>query len=191
MKRSLITTASKNVNVLVFVSSIFEKLCASFLLATLLYHFVFPQYALASSSPLVFPYDDNLKQNYLIAQEQKRQALAQLALLEVYKKNASERYHVLTAYSSTVWQTDDSPFITASGSRVREGIVAANSLPFGTKILIPELFGDRVFTVEDRMAPKNYHKIDIWFPSTEQAFEFGVKKAKVVVLPAEASAVLH
>src|SRR3989338_7593532 len=35
---------------------------------------------------------------------------------------------VVTAYSSTTWQTDDSPLITASGTNVREGIVAANFL---------------------------------------------------------------
>jgi len=46
---------------------------------------------------------------------------------------------VITAYSSTVDQTDDTPFITANGSFVRDGIVANNMLPFGTKIKIPEL----------------------------------------------------
>ncbi|MDP3003980.1 MAG: hypothetical protein Q8N43_00505, partial [Candidatus Azambacteria bacterium] len=35
---------------------------------------------------------------------------------------------VLTAYSSTPDQTDDTPFITASNTRVRDGIVAANFL---------------------------------------------------------------
>ena len=73
---------------------------------------------------------------------------------------------VLTAYSSTADQTDSTPFITASGSHVRDGIVAANFLAFGTKVKIPEIFGDKVFTVEDRMALKHSDKIDIWFPKS-------------------------
>src|SRR5437868_1496729 len=38
----------------------------------------------------------------------------------------------ITAYSSTEDQTDDSPFITASGAHVADGIVAANFLPLHT-----------------------------------------------------------
>ncbi len=87
---------------------------------------------------------------------------------------------IVTAYSSTPWETDDSPEITASGSHVREGIVANNFLPLGTKIRIPELFGDRVFVVEDRMHWKkgNYH-IDIWLPSYQEAKNFGVKRTYI------------
>jgi len=87
---------------------------------------------------------------------------------------------IVTAYSSTPWETDDSPNITASGSLVREGIVANNFLPLGTKIKIPELFGDKVFVVEDRMNWKkgNYH-VDIWFPSYQEAKEFGAKRTYI------------
>ena len=90
----------------------------------------------------------------------------------------------ITAYSSTPDQTDDSPFTTASGKRVRDGIVAANMLPLGTKIKIPELYGDKVFVVEDRMHARNYGKVDIWFPSRGEAKYFGVKIATIVVLEA-------
>ena len=48
----------------------------------------------------------------------------------------------VTAYSSTPEETDDTPFITASNTRVRHGIVATNMLPFGTRIQFPEVFGD-------------------------------------------------
>ena len=69
---------------------------------------------------------------------------------------------VITAYSSTVWQTDDTPFITASGKTVEQGIVANNMLPFGTEIMIPELYGDEIFVVEDRMnQKKGYYHVDI------------------------------
>jgi 3D (Asp-Asp-Asp) domain-containing protein len=90
---------------------------------------------------------------------------------------------VLTAYSSTVAQTDDTPFITANGTYVHDGVVANNGLPFGTEIRIPELYGNKVFAVEDRMHWRmgDYH-FDIWFPSYEQAKSFGVRYAYVEVL---------
>ncbi|MFH1582212.1 MAG: 3D domain-containing protein [bacterium] len=90
---------------------------------------------------------------------------------------------VVTAYSSTVWQTDDTPFITAANTYVREGIVANNYLPFGTKVRMPEIYGDKIFIVEDRMSSKksNYH-IDIWLSSYFEAKEFGAKKTYIEVL---------
>ena len=89
---------------------------------------------------------------------------------------------ILTGYSSTPDQTDDTPFITASNTYVRDGIVAANFLAFGTKVQIPSLFGDKVFTVEDRMARKHNDKMDIWFPERYLAKNFGVKEAEVMIL---------
>jgi 3D (Asp-Asp-Asp) domain-containing protein len=90
---------------------------------------------------------------------------------------------VITAYSSTVWQTDEDPFITASGSLVKEGIVANNLLPFGTKVKIPEIYGDKIFVVEDRMnARKGSYHLDIWFPDYYQAKDFGAKRAYIEVL---------
>jgi 3D (Asp-Asp-Asp) domain-containing protein len=90
---------------------------------------------------------------------------------------------VVTAYSSTPWQTDDTPEITASGKRVKDGIVANNMLPFGTKIRMPELYGNQVFTVEDRMnqVKGNYH-VDIWFPSYSEAKNFGAKMTYIEIL---------
>ncbi len=89
---------------------------------------------------------------------------------------------ILTAYSSTPDQTDDTPFITASGTRTRDGVVASNFLAFGTKVQIPSLFGDKVFTVEDRMAKKHGDKIDIWFPERQLAKRFGVQEAEVIIM---------
>lgn len=89
---------------------------------------------------------------------------------------------LVTAYSSTPDQTDDSPFITAMGTGVRDGIVATNFLPFGTKIKMPEIYGDRVFIVEDRMNRRFWHTVDIWFPDRASAKEFGVKTIKIQIL---------
>lgn len=89
---------------------------------------------------------------------------------------------VLTGYSASIDETDSTPLITASGAWVGDGVAASNFLPFGTQIKIPEIFGGKVFTIKDRMAPKHSDKIDIWFESKELAKTFGARKAQVQVL---------
>lgn len=88
----------------------------------------------------------------------------------------------ITAYSSSPDETDDTPFITALGTWVRDGIVAANFLPFGTKIKIPDVFGDKIFIVEDRMHERKNNFIDIWMPSKEKALSFGIIKTRIKIL---------
>ena len=87
-----------------------------------------------------------------------------------------------TAYSSTPDQTDDTPFITAKGTYVRDGIIAANFLPFGTKIRIPEIYGYRVFVVEDRMNKRYWYNVDIWFPERRQALTFGSQRVLIEII---------
>ncbi|MEK7532755.1 MAG: hypothetical protein AAB579_04130 [Patescibacteria group bacterium] len=89
---------------------------------------------------------------------------------------------VATAYNSLAWQTDDTPFITASGTHTRHGVVAANFLPIGTRVRFPEVYGDTVFTVEDRMNQKyNRGRIDIWMLEYRDAKQFGAKRLKMEV----------
>ena len=85
-----------------------------------------------------------------------------------------KRKVVVTFYSSTIDQTDSTPFITARGSEVRDGIIAANFLPFGTKVKLPELFDDKVFIVEDRMHERFTSRIDVWVPTRKEAVDRGV-----------------
>lgn len=82
----------------------------------------------------------------------------------------------MSAYTSAVNETDGSPFITADGSVVRDGVIATNALPFGTKVRIPSLFGDKVFTVRDRMNQRYYYRVDVWMTTKKAAFTFGVKR---------------
>jgi len=90
---------------------------------------------------------------------------------------------IITGYSSTSWQTDNTPFITASGKYVEDGFVANNMLPFGTRVRIPELYGDKIFVVEDRMnSKKGYYHIDVWFEDYHQAKDFGAKITYIEVL---------
>jgi 3D (Asp-Asp-Asp) domain-containing protein len=88
---------------------------------------------------------------------------------------------IATAYNSEPGQTDGSPWITASGTRCHEGVIAANHLPIGTKVLI-DGFGNRVFTVEDRMSRRYNKRIDIWFRSHQAAKKFGVRRIRYHVL---------
>lgn len=110
-----------------------------------------------------------------------------LAKKEIQKpisiQNSKERTVSLTAYSSTVFQCDGDPFTTASGTRVKDGTVAANFLPFGTTIQIPDIFGNKVFVVEDRMARRFSNTVDIWMSNYQSAIQFGkVRSAKIVIL---------
>ena len=87
----------------------------------------------------------------------------------------------ITAYSSTPDQTDDTPFIMASGKHVYDGAIATNFLPLGTKVRFPELFGDKVFTVEDRMNRRFQDRIDIWMETRTEALNFGMRSTTVEV----------
>lgn len=96
---------------------------------------------------------------------------------------AAQRVWVtVTAYSSTPEQTDDTPFITAKGTEVRDGIIAANFLEFDTKVRIPELFGDKVFIVEDRMHRRFSDRVDIWFSDEETALRFGKQQTIIEIV---------
>lgn len=89
---------------------------------------------------------------------------------------------IITAYSSRITETDSTPYVTAAGTPVRSGIAAANWLPIGTEIRIPEFFGNQVFVIEDRMHARNSDKVDIWFPSTSEALRFGTQRARIEIL---------
>ena len=96
--------------------------------------------------------------------------------------DVSSRWVTVTAYSSTVDQCDASPFITASGTRVRDGIIATNLLAFGTKVKFPSMYGDKVFTVEDRTNARFSNRADIWFATRAEAKQFGIKKLEMVIV---------
>jgi len=88
-----------------------------------------------------------------------------------------------TAYNSLAGQTDDTPFITASGTTTRHGVLAANFLPIGTRVKIPEIYGDDVFIVEDRMNARYDKRVDIWMESYSDAIQFGYKNIQIEVYP--------
>jgi|GEM_PF-3568772 len=83
----------------------------------------------------------------------------------------------VTAYTSDPYETDSTPTITALGTKTRDGVAAANFLPFGTKFRIPEFYGDKVFTIEDRLNARfnNQRIVDIWMSGKKEAVNFGKK----------------
>lgn len=108
-----------------------------------------------------------------------------VAIAHAATKNESQNWTKkvwVTAYSSTPEETDDTPFTTASMKEVRDGIIAANFLPFGTKVMIPKLFGEKVFVVEDRMHQRKTNFIDIWMPTKDDAIQFGITYAEIVIM---------
>lgn len=88
---------------------------------------------------------------------------------------------VATAYNSVPGQTDDTPFITANGTHVHNGIIAANFLPMGTLVKIPAYYGDQVFIVADRMNKRYDKRIDIWMEGIPEARQFGMRTVAIEV----------
>ena len=101
--------------------------------------------------------------------------------------NAGKFYRIVwvTAYTSRQCETDKTPYITASNKRVRDGVVACNFLRFGTKIQFPDLFGKKIFVVEDRMARRKKNHVDIWFKRLKDARRFGKKRAVIKIITNE------
>lgn len=86
----------------------------------------------------------------------------------------------VTAYTSSVDETDEDPFITASGATVRNGTLACPSkYEFGT---IVEIDGVR-YTCEDRMNKRYRHteRFDIWVQTKRDAFQWGKKQLFIKV----------
>lgn len=70
---------------------------------------------------------------------------------------------------------------TASGATPKEGVTCAapRRLPFGTVLQIQGV-GRRV--VQDRLAPRFDHRIDVFFQSHQKALEFGRRKLEVIIV---------
>lgn len=97
----------------------------------------------------------------------------------------------VTAYSSTVDQCDSTPCITANGFDLCQAFaehevadtIAANFLKFGTQVRLPEISGNKILVVRDRMNARynGQNRIDVWMPTREMAQKFGVKRVKMEI----------
>jgi 3D (Asp-Asp-Asp) domain-containing protein len=92
---------------------------------------------------------------------------------------------IVTAFSSTVAETDDTPCLTAIDYDLCkhnvENVVACNFLPFGTKVVFPQLDPNKYYTVVDRMHEKYDNRIDIWRKTHQAAEDFGLKYLTVEI----------
>lgn len=155
-----------------------------------------PHYALAFSEglelnqqPLEFTRDPELSDTTLVGIEAFPQPMTAEAYLTAaptptatpptYLTAGTSLRVLATAYSSTADQTDGNPFITASGSRVHPGTLAANFLPFGSQVQI----NGKTYTVEDRLSARynGTYVVDIWFPTREQALAFGIRMVEMEI----------
>ncbi len=170
-----------------------KKIIISLVVILFFDFFLFSAPALASESNNPF----NLSQNLGVANtiEDQQQIESTPEIQPIFINNLPDNpdlnvirisSHVVTAYNSEAGQTDDSPCITANGFDVcKHGIedtIAANFLSFGTKVKIPEIFGDKVFVVRDRMNQRHANRLDVWMVDRQDAKQFGVKLAKIQIL---------
>jgi 3D (Asp-Asp-Asp) domain-containing protein len=165
-------------------------------LAILVYQLLFPHQALAAESKKSL-----IEPDFTISAQEDSQAVneedsliepkdeGKITLITPVKEAKVIRTYknlVITAYSSTVDQTDSSPCITANGFNLcqhnQEDVIAANFLPFGTKVRIPEYFGDRIFTVQDRMHSRYNYRADVWFRDRHDAVHFGAVVTTIEII---------
>jgi len=90
----------------------------------------------------------------------------------------------VTAYSSRVRETDDTPHITADMTTVRVGIIAVSrdlldelGMVMGQRVLIP---GYGVFEIRDKMNKRHRRRVDIWMADTRAATLHGVKQSQLM-----------
>lgn len=87
---------------------------------------------------------------------------------------------IATAYSRSE-EEGTADGITASGTIVRPGVVAVDPdiIPLGTKIIIE---GMGTYVAEDTGGAIKGNRLDIYYESRKEAFEFGVQSVNVFVL---------
>ena len=88
----------------------------------------------------------------------------------------------VTAYTASLEECGKTDGITASGKPVKElhTIAAGPSIPFGTKIYIPEFM--KTFVVEDRGGAITDRHLDVYMEKVKDAREFGRKDIYVFVI---------
>jgi 3D (Asp-Asp-Asp) domain-containing protein len=184
-------------------NKLMKKNVLTVLLLTLVSSVVFPLPSLADTKIVTTSSSTNI--SYKLVTDDSVQSLIEIINPEVIANGSgveAKNYHlpqnnnlsakytviaVLTAYNSDLGQTDNSPCITANGFDVcKHGVedtVAVNGFKMGTRVRFPDLFGEKVFVVRDRMNSRySSGRVDVWMLSKADAKTFGVKSAKMEVL---------
>ena len=103
-----------------------------------------------------------------------------MLLFPIFEPNVIEVYNdfkvieaEVTGYSSEVGQTDSTPYLTAAQTKVRDGVIANNCLPFGARVEIDGI----IYVVEDRMNIRyNCFRFDIYKENKLDAIKWGIQK---------------
>lgn len=177
------TKTNKILKDLGYNPSFIERLAIIFISVAMICDLIFPKLALAKEPEIIAEEPEEIcitvpREIYCYIEGNS----IELPSLPISKDVPIESFWVyVTAYSSTPDQTDDTPFITANGTYVYDGIVATNILPFKTRLKFPEKFGEKEFLVEDRMNSRynNKRRMDIWMPTREEARQFGAQWLEV------------
>jgi len=92
----------------------------------------------------------------------------------------------VTAYSPTVDQCDDTPFLTAFQTPVRRGIIAVSRdiekeyhLNKGDKVAIENM---GIFYFYDRMSSRWTNRIDVFMWDRQDCLEFGIKELEISII---------
>lgn len=134
----------------------------------------------SSHRPLAFIIDPTLEESIMNVAIRLRSHAAQIPDAPKVIIPGLSLHILLTAYSSTPDQTDGNPFVTAAGTQVNRGTLAANFLPIGTQVRI----AGQEFTVLDRLNPRYTGKLigDKWVPTRQEALQFGVRVVELEIL---------
>jgi len=105
----------------------------------------------------------------------------------LYSSNRVYIKVLASGYSSSIAETDSTPFVTAANTASRRGVLAVSQdLLREYTPGAPFSFGDRVkiygvgdFIVEDSMNSRWTNRIDIWFPSRDEAIRFGLREVVI------------
>lgn len=96
----------------------------------------------------------------------------------------------VTAYNPTTSQCDDDPYITASLTRVEDGIIALSRdleqtlhLKFGDLVTLKTSDGRLLgtFRFQDRMHKRWIRRVDIFMWNESDALDFGIKSAHMYI----------
>lgn len=109
-----------------------------------------------------------------------------LAVVEITKTEPVASSHEIvlasvSAYTSSLDETDDTPEINARGTKPGPGSIACPSrYPFGTEVLIR----DESYFCDDRMNPRyaDGDYFDIWMSSKAEAIHWGRRTIEVFVV---------
>ena len=93
----------------------------------------------------------------------------------------------VSAYTTSVRETDDTPCVAASGENIcdpaKRNTVAANDLPIGKRVIIPSI-SNEILVVRDRMNARytGQGNIDVLTDTVADAREIGRRTREVIVL---------